>query len=475
MGTLPASLWQEVIDARSCSRNPTVYFQNQLRTGEAVGRPLTAEAFDPRDSFWSAASRSGARVAMLDVPYAHIDPDLNGVQLVEWGVHDPEFGHAVAPSAFADEIRSKYGPHPISQKYNGRCDHYPKNTAGYLELLNDLLSGLERRTKLYTDVIKRENWDLAVCGYTEAHCAGHHFFHFHNNEHYAHDRSAPEPLKSGLLDVYRGIDKSLSEVMDAAGSDATVLLFAPQGMQDFTGGFQMLPEILARLGLASDNGKAGKANLVRHAQNLVKTLAPKSLVAPLRRLTKLGVVSRLQADAGCMLDPFTSPNTKAATVPNNRIGAIRLNLKGREPFGAVDMSEKGALIDEIRRELMALRHPKSGETIVKSIQTAEEAFGREHHPDVPDLVVEFRTDVGPIEECVSPRVGHIRVPFGKMLNRRTGDHTTNARLWAMGKGIESGATHGQSDILDIGPTTLALLKANKPNHMDGHALGWVAR
>lgn len=475
MGTLPSSLWQEIIDSRSCARFPVVYHPNHLRTGEAVGRPFTAEEYDPSESFWAAAHRAGYSVAMLDVPYAHIEPNMPGPQLVEWGVHDPEFGHAVAPAAFADEVKNKYGAHPISTKHNGRCDHYPKSTAGYLELLEDLIAGLKKRTQLYTDVMNRKDWDLFLCGYTESHCAGHHFFHFHNQKHYAHDAAASDRLKGAMFEVYKAIDDSLGKVIAAAGEDSVVMLFAPNGMQDFTGGMQLLPEVLARLGMASDAGKGGKENMLRKAQILVKKIAPKSLVAPLRSLTKVGIVHRLQAEAGCLLDPFTSPKTKAATVPNNRIGAIRLNLKGREPFGSVEQgAEAQSLIASLREALLELKHPVTGALVVKKVQTAEEAFGRDHHPDTPDLLVEFRTDIGPIEECISPRVGHVRVPFGKMLNERTGDHTNNAALWAMGPNIAPGATHPHAHVLDIGPTVLQMMQVAKPNHMDGIALAWIA-
>jgi hypothetical protein len=236
----------------------------------------------------------------------------------------------------------------------------------------------------------------------------------------------------------------------------------------------MLPEILARLGLASDSGNGGKENLVRKAQIFVKKVAPKSLVAPLRSLTKIGVVHQLQAKAGCLLDPFTSPNTKAATLPNNRIGAIRLNLKGREPFGSVEPGEpQRKLIADLCQALWELRQPGSNEPVVKSIMTADEAFGKEHHPDVPDLLVEFRTDIGALEECVSPRVGHIKVPFGRLMNERTGDHTTNAMLWAAGPAIERNRLEPGADILDIGPTVLSLLDVPPPNHVDGKPLSWV--
>ena len=45
------------------------------------------------------------------------------------------------------------------------------------------------------------------------------------------------------------------------------------------------------------------------------------------------------------------------------------------------------------------------------VVTAEEAFGAERHPDVPDLMVVFRTDLGTIESCRSKRVGLLTAPL----------------------------------------------------------------
>jgi hypothetical protein len=65
------------------------------------------------------------------------------------------------------------------------------------------------------------------------------------------------------------------------------------------------------------------------------------------------------------------------------------------------------------------------------------------------------------------------VPFGKLMNERTGDHTTNAALFAMGPGIGQNRVMPEADILDIGPTILSLLDVAPPNRFDGKAIDWV--
>ena len=94
------------------------------------------------------------------------------------------------------------------------------------------------------------------------------------------------------------------------------------------------------------------------------------------------------------------------TLSNNRCAAVRLNLAGREPNGQVQPGpEANTLLDELRAELEALEQPGTRERIVARVVTADEAFGPNHHPDVPDLMVAFRQDLGLLEAAESPRFG----------------------------------------------------------------------
>lgn len=114
---------------------------------------------------------------------------------------------------------------------------------------------------------------------------------------------------------------------------------------------------------------------------------------------------------GALRFPLESSTTKAISVPNNRVGAIRLNLKGREPNGCVAQgNEAAALLHELTTELLDLRCPKSGDPVIERVVTADEQFGPGHNPDIPDLMIVFRTGHGAIETCQSDRVGLIDIP-----------------------------------------------------------------
>jgi predicted AlkP superfamily phosphohydrolase/phosphomutase len=452
---LPGGIWTEIETGRSLGRIPFFYYPSHLFTGDAELRPIQPEDVDPETFFTTVASRYGCRVAVLDAPHGVPPRDQDGVFLAEWGVHDRHFPIRSSPAKLLDELSTRYGPYPVDW-----CDRHGEVEEGYRELLRDLLEGVRMKTAVACDLLRNEDWDLFVSVYSEAHCAGHQFWHFLDAGYPGHDPNGPENLKNAILSIYSAIDEGLDELVDAAGPGGITLVLASHGMGPYTGGFQLLPEVLVRLGMSSGAGVTAqvRSRLPKPVRSLVRTLLP----GQARR--------RLQAAAGSLPKPLESPDTRCVDLPNNHCGALRLNLAGREPVGRVQPGvEEEGLLEELRGELFALQDPASGEAIVERITTASEAFGDDYHPDIPDLMVRFRTDLGVIEDCRSPRVGLLHEPLYNANIPRTGDHTTESRLWLTGAEVDaSRLTEGS--VLDIAPTVLEALGVPGETDLDGNSL-----
>ncbi len=462
--TLPSAIWTELTTGRLGCKLGLYHHPRQLRTGEARLRPILPEDIDAGGFFWTVASRAGRRVAAVDMPEMIPAEGFNGIQLCEWGGHDRTFPVAGDPPGLLDELRAKYGDHPVET-----CDRHGATRRGYERLLDDLLDGVSRKTALLLDLLGREHWDLFTCGYGETHCVGHQYWHFHDPRHPRHDPAAPERLRGAVQAVYRRVAEGVAAVVEAAGADATVLVVASHGMGVYGGGWQLLPEILARLGMAS-GGEAAAAKGYRRLQDSHSSLL-KAVKFVLRPVIGRRIIRKLQTTAGSLHEPLESPQTRAAVLQNNACGAIRINLKGREPFGSVEPGpEADALTAELKSELLALEDPETGEPIVERVVTPEEAFGADHHPDLPDLLVGFRTDLGPIESCRSDRVGQVHVPIYSASLPRTGDHTAESRLWIKGPGVPAGERLADANVLDVAPTVLRLLDVPLPDTLDGRPL-----
>jgi len=465
METLPGSIWPELTTGISAPKLGQYYHPLQLHTGEARLRLITEDEINPDLDYWSVASAAGARVAVVDATQCVRNPRLNGLQLVEWGVHDRQFNTCSQPAGLLDELQGRHGRYPIHL-----CDDFALEESGRLHLRESLLDGHRRKSDLVMDLLGRESWDLFVCNFTETHCAGHHFWGFQDPQHSAYDAAAPQALKTALRTVYQRVDRSIGRILEHVGGNTLVMVVASHGMGPKTIGPQLLPEVLVRLGMSSDGGSK-RASRLRQLQMRFSHVAPRGMVPLLKRLSRSPLVRRAQEGIGGLIFPLESPATRAVAVPNNRIGAIRLNLRGREPHGGVEPGrEAEALLREIGEELLALRHVELGEPIVESVQTADEAFGAQRHPDVPDLLVRFRTDLGVLNSCRSERIGVVDLPLAKRHGRRTGDHTPVSRFWAVGPGIAAGTRIAGASTLDLAPTVLSLLGVAAPPHLDGKAL-----
>jgi predicted AlkP superfamily phosphohydrolase/phosphomutase len=151
-------------------------------------------------------------------------------------------------------------------------------------------------------------------------------------------------------------------------------------------------------------------------------------------------------------------------------GAIRLNVRGRDPYGCVEPGEEyDSICADLKRELEALRNADTGEPVVIEAVRSDELFGERYHPNLPDMLVRYRQEA-PITSVTSPRLGTISKPVRDEHFLRSGEHTTRVRLWHLGPGAEPGRTVPGGHIRDVSATVLERLGVPIPGDLDGKPL-----
>lgn len=461
---LPDIVWPELGTGRSGASIGWYRVPRQLFSGEARPRPIRPGDAD-LTAFWEHAARAGARTGVLDVPWAAPSPGLGGLHVWGWSTHDKPFGTGSDPPDVLERIRRRRGDPPLlhDQASSSRCDQHDDDIASYRRLLSALLDNCELHARLARSLLGEDEWDLFVVPFSEAHCAGHQFWHFHDPSSPWHDDAAPDDLREAVRRVYVRLDEAVGELLAAAGEDATALVFTSLGMGPAVGGWQVLPEVLVRLGYGSGSAAAGR----------FRSRLPGPAKRALRAVPARGAVQRLQEAAGSLPHPLESPATRACALENTPAGAVRLNVRGRDPFGSI---EPGAEYDEACEELVAaigeLENASTGRPAVASVVRTNALF-EQPHANLPDLLVSFVADDGPIESVRSRRVGVVSRRFRTPALPRSGDHTTEARLWLSGPRFEAGNGR-RADILDIAPTVLSLLGAPLPDELAGNPIPSVA-
>jgi predicted AlkP superfamily phosphohydrolase/phosphomutase len=444
-GLYVGAVWPTFWTARSPCRHGR-YCHTQLIEGTYRTRAMSPTDVSG-EAFWEALSRAGRRVAVFDVPKAAPTAGINGIQIVDWATHDPDFEPQSWPAGLAAELAERFGVDAL-RNCNGRRE----TAAQFAQLRDSLCERAARRTLLARQLLERP-WDLFLMVFSESHCAGHQCWHLHDPSHVRHDPALAREVGDPLRDVYAAIDRGIGAVLERAGPDTAVLVFSSHGMGPHYDATFYLDRILRHLQGARPRPAREAASFA--LQSVWERLPARlrAALAPLRDRTKAQLRAAARDVSG---DPFFQ-------VPNNdHHGAIRINLLGREPQGRVQPgAECDARCKQLAEDLQALVNLDTGGPAVRRVFRADEVYPGEDLSGLPDLFVEWSREA-PLARLWSPRTGEVR---GTYRGCRTGDHLEQGLFLFCAPGVRPQAVSALR-MQDLGPTLSALLGVELPD-VDG--------
>ena len=395
----------------------------QIQPGSDEVRRYLAGANPTHEAFWDALSRAGIRSAIVDVPLSGPAHHLHGLQIIEWGCHDPELGLVTVPPELAVELTENHGLHPIQ----GNCNQHGRTSVEFAAFRDALVDGAAAKTHLNLSLLARDRFDLFLTIYSESHCAGHQCWHLHEPGHERHDATIAEKVGDVVCDVYAALDRELGRMIEATDPDTTLIVWASHGMGDHNDGTFMLDEILLRLEMAY------------RKNSLLDRLRPARVETRLRALRIASGNSHRRF--------FQHPN-------NREEAGIRINLIGREPNGLVTAGrDYEAVCERLIADLETLVDEDNGRKIVRKVLRTRDLYQGQYLSHLPDLVVQWRDDF-PVR---SARSGKIGVISGTCPSCRTGGHRPAGQFIATGPGIIPGKLSQPVHVMDFAPTLAALL------------------
>jgi predicted AlkP superfamily phosphohydrolase/phosphomutase len=444
-GIYTGSVWPSFHTGRQPGRHGR-YFYRQLEPGSYKTSFNPANRL-PVAPFWHHLDRQNRRTAIIDLPKAPLVQLGSGIQISDWGLHDPDGPTASSPASLTREIKKRIGEDPV-----GSCDHAMQAPEGVIGLRDSLIERIQKKTELVLNLLARGSWDLFATAFGDSHCAGHHFWSFHDPEHPRHDTKLIKALGGDpLRQVYSAIDRSIGQILSAVGTDATVIVLASHGMGAHYDGTFLLDEILRRLEHMTSDGGAAK---LRNLQSLWHRMpsAVRSRLMPLSDRFYDGWAGRDRRSRTCFLVPT-----------NDNCAGIRINLAGREPHGIV---QPGAgfqsLCEALETDLKEIRNVETGLPLVREILRTTDLYPGEYQGALPDLLVRWERDA-PVRKVASEKIGTIEREYGGI---RTGDHRNPGMFFARGPAIEAGELAEAVPVTDFAPTLCALLGVRLPD-VDG--------
>lgn len=434
-GQYAGSIWPSIFTGCSPARHGR-YFFTQLKPGTYRYEPFRPADLAERP-FWEHLSAAGKRCAIIDVPKAPESDDFNGIQLFDWGMHDPEFDHIRSyPATLAAEVNQRFGVNPVP-----RCDHIIKQASGEEKLRDALLERIRIKTRMVQDVLEQESWDLVMTVFADSHCSGHQLWAAHDSSFPTHDAALARTLGDPLLAVYQAMDQAVGDLLAQVDASTHVLVFTSHGMGAHYDGTFMLRDIVRRL-------QQGAPTLAIQALQLARSAWRKLPRGLLKKSSGATAGVRGSLNAREMQD-----NPYFVVQTNDNCAGIRINVRNREPNGMVNRgAEYDALCAQIERDLKALVNVETGEPVVRAVLRTDELFSGPELDKLPDLNVVWNRE-SPIRKVSSPKIGEIRRTYP---GHRTGDHRSRGFVFARVPGTGRRKLAPVS-ALDLGPTICSWL------------------
>lgn len=436
------AVWPSFYTACAPTRHGRYCFK-QYSFGSYRAR-LVSPDIVPMPPFWSVLDAAGRRVIVFDVPKSQPVPLWNGVQVCDWGTHDPEeLGVSSTPEPLAADIVARAGGDPV-----GRCDRVVRTPAGYREFVRNLKTRIALKEKLAIRAMTTRAWDFFAVCYGDSHCVGHQCWHLHDAGHERHDPAMAATVGNPVRDIYSALDASVGRLIDAAGPDCLVFLLCSHGMGRHYDGGHLMREALKRINRTLPFGRSLDAQ--RNAYTAARNDAE-------------AIEGEIEFDQTGL--PIAATR-RSFVVPNNdAFVGIRLNLVGREPFGRIEPAESVAYGDALMSALTSVTIGEKGPPAFDRIFRTETAYPDRASTDaLPDIIAAWSRRA-PYHALYSPAFGTIEGDYGGV---RTGDHRAGGRLFVAGSGIAQGFC-GNGRIEAIGPTMCAALGVSLPD-VDGRPL-----
>ena len=367
--------------------------------------------------FWKDLVARGRTLGLIDVPFAPFLGLSSGYEVHEWGAHSRIEGRVrVSPPAVADQVTRRFATHPFTDDL-ARPPMNPSEVRGFLD---DCIAGVRLRGDLAEHLVTEVGTDLSLIVFEEAHHAGHFLWHTVEPDLPMYSDIPPDALpERDLADLYREMDRQVGRIVEAAGPDATVFVFALHGMEKARGVPWVLEPLLAELGLSSiapdaEGRRSMLTRLKSHVPDFVRDVYRRTV--PLSRRSQWG--------RSGIMPSYASTTTRSISLPAEQYGFVRINLAGREAQGIVSPDEYEKTCDLVEEAIRALTTVDGRPVALDVVRPP-----RGSHPDgLPDLVVHW-TDAAFEVPAV---VGGVEVPA--IRREQTGQHAWDGFCIAAGPG-----------------------------------------
>jgi len=390
-------------------------FRNRLDHSYS-GMGITSSRSITTPAIWDQLAREGKRSIIVGVPPGYPPRKINGISVGCFLTPDTDKDSFTHPPELSQEIRQLVG-------------HYPVDVQGFrtndkARLRDEIFAMSRTQFQVVRHLLTTKEWDyfhFVDIGLDRVH---HGFWKYHDPAHVLHEPDSP--FRDTVHDYYRHIDQEIGRVLELVGDDTIVLVVSDHGAQRLDGGF-CVNEWLVREGL------------------LVLKSYPNE-VTPFSKLEVDWEETKVWSEGGYYARVF-------------------LNVKGREPQGAIEPADYEQVRDEIKARFETTVD-REGKPLGTLVFKPEDIYHNVRNV-APDLIVHFGG-------LYWRSIGGVGYPAVHILENDTGpDDCNHAQFGSFILAASNCPLHGEvtgAHLLDIAPTLLELVGYEIPPAMQGHSL-----
>ncbi len=303
-----------------------------------------------------------------------------------------------------------------------------------------------KRQRSFEYLMDTTDWDFATLVYVSTDRIQHCLMQYIHPEHPDFPVESKTKEAEQCRAIYRQLDEGLAQLLKRTNEDDLVIFMSDHGHQACTRTCTM-DKILGHLGYL----EFGRGSL---AFNLVRW-------GPGRRIARrIYDIFKLHGRIKIPASPIEWSKSRAYTSVVSTGEGVSINLKGREPDGIVDPKDYESLRDEIAAALSEFRDPETGDKPIGHIYKKEEVLSGAFMDTAPDLLL-------------------VPAPFYSLTHAKgmvekadwlSGDHRIEGVIVATGPQVTPGALTEEVELIDLGPTSLAVLGVPTRVPRDGKVL-----
>jgi predicted AlkP superfamily phosphohydrolase/phosphomutase len=358
--------------------------------------------------FWEVLSQHGYRVGILNMPMTYPPRPVNG-----WLVCGLMTPSSAATFTYPPEL----GMHLLKRGYVIDADPIGLTGLDREAYVEHLASLVRMRTKIAHDLFSQGECNMGIVVFTELDRLQHFFWADMDENHPLH----PErPQPDAIYAHYELLDSSLGELAQLVSQDAEIIVMSDHGFGPFAKQFYVNAWLI----------KEGFLKLKKESSEIKDTL----LLKTIKFLKELDLIRSMKVrffgrwslvkavEQNLFIDSIDWPNSQAWFT---EAGGIRINLKNREPAGAVHQQDKERVISNIIDKLNNIRI--DGNPIFDIVARSSDLYHEGQLDLCPDIILV--PSCNPANPSFNCRIGsHNKYNLNQIFSSSypyTGDHIMN--------------------------------------------------